>query len=177
MARGGKRIGAGRPTGTGIFGEETKPVRVPVSKVNLVREFLLRAGDSDAMEDKTPLYGSDVQAGYPSTGDDHVETQLNLHSYVVEKPETTFFVRAKGQSMINAGIFDGDLLVVDRSIPARNGHIVIAALDGELTVKRLDKTANKLQLLPENPTYNPIEVSAEQDCLIWGVVTNVVHKV
>lgn len=129
------------------------------------------------MEAKTPLYGSDVQAGYPSTGDDHVEAQLNLHSYVVDKPESTFFVRAKGQSMIDAGISDGDLLVVDRSIPARNDHIVIAALDGELTVKRLNRTETKLQLLPENPTFSPIDVGEEQDCHIWGVVTNVIHKV
>ena len=133
MARGGRRPGAGRPVGTGLFGEETKPVRVPVSKVDMVRSFLLRAGDSDAMDPKIPLYGSDVQAGTPSTGDDHIEAQMNLHTYVVDKPETTFFVRAKGQSMINAGISDGDLLVVDRSIPARNDHVVIAALDGELT--------------------------------------------
>ncbi|MDD9912713.1 MAG: translesion error-prone DNA polymerase V autoproteolytic subunit [Alphaproteobacteria bacterium] len=173
MTRGGKRTGAGRPTGTGQYGEETKPVRVPVSKVNAVKDFIKNETELPTL----PLYGSDVQAGGPTPADDYVENQINLHDYVVERPAETFFVRAKGQSMKNIGIGDGDLMVVDRSIAPRNGHVVIAAVDGDLTVKRLNKTTDCLELLPENEEFQPIRVSSEQHCHIWGVVTNVIHRV
>ena len=172
MTRGGKRSGAGRPTGTGQYGEQTKPVRVPVSKIDAVKEFILSESEAPTI----PLFGSDVQAGAPDLGDDYVEAHVNLHDYVVERPQATFFVRAKGQSMKNAGIGDGDLMVVDRDIQAKNGHIIVAAVDGELTVKRLHKTATSLQLLPENEDFEPIVVQQEQEFTVWGVVTNVIHR-
>ncbi len=171
---GGRRCGAGRPCGTGRFGEQTKPVRIPVSKIDAVKEFLQIGGGDDSPT--IPLYGCGVQAGLPDMADDHVENCINLHEYVVENPEKTFFVRAKGQSMKNVGIGDGDMMVVERSVKANDGNIVIASLDGELTVKRLHKTSTSLQLLPENEDFEPINVSQEQDLQILGVVTNVIHK-
>jgi DNA polymerase V len=174
MTKGGRRQGAGRPTGTGRYGEPTVPVRVPASQVGKVKEMLAAGGVADAAT--RPLYGGMVQAGLPAAADDHIEAELNLHNYLVTRPAETFFVRAQGQSMINAGIFDGDLLVVDRSIAPRHGLVVVAALDGELTVKRLEMAGQRLRLLPENPAYPPIEVGEEQNCHIWGVVTSVVHE-
>jgi DNA polymerase V len=173
MARGGKRGGAGRKTGTGQYGESTVVMRVPASRVQNIKDML---GKDEGMEPTAPLYGSFVRAGTPTAGDEHVEADINLHSYLVQAPDATFFVRAQGESMINAGINDGDLLVVDRSKPALNGAIVVAAVDGDLTVKRLDTRGETLRLLPENASFSPIIVGPENDCHIWGVVTSVVHE-
>ncbi|MFZ2620428.1 MAG: translesion error-prone DNA polymerase V autoproteolytic subunit [Alphaproteobacteria bacterium] len=177
MTRGGVRKGAGRPTGTGLFGEPTTPVRIPVSRIEDVRAFLLQdAPVGDAGQETLPLYGGTVQAGNPALAAESVEAHMNLHHYVVNNPKHTFFVRAKGQSMVNVGIDDGDLLIVDKSIAPRDGHIVVAAVGGGLTVKRLKKLAQGLQLLPENDAYQPINVTEDEGCQVWGVVTNVVHK-
>lgn len=124
-----------------------------------------------------PLYASRIQAGFPSPADDYIETALDLNQLLIKNPPATFFVRVSGDSMINAGIHDNDILIVDRSINPKNDAIVIAVLDGELTVKRLiiNKTGYILQ--PENPNYHPIVISSESDLTIWGVVTNVIHRV
>jgi DNA polymerase V len=123
-----------------------------------------------------PLYSSRVAAGFPTPADDLVETTLNLNDYLIKQPSAIFFVRAAGDSMQDVGIYDGDLLIVDRSIPAAHGKIVIAAIYGELTVKRLMRQGNKLYLMPENSEYKPIEVKEGGDMQVWGVVTNVIHK-
>ena len=123
-----------------------------------------------------PLYLSSVEAGFPSPADDFIDQSLNLHEHVVKNPPATFFVRASGESMRDAGIFSGDLLVVDRSITAKNKHIIIASLNGELTVKRIVTHKNKLCLEPENPDYPPLEVFDGASFEIWGVVTHVIHK-
>ncbi|ABK44606.1 SOS response UmuD protein, Serine peptidase, MEROPS family S24 [Magnetococcus marinus MC-1] len=123
-----------------------------------------------------PLAGSRVAAGFPSPADDFVEAQLDLNQHLVKHPAATFFVRVAGESMIEAGIHPGDILVVDRSLQPESGQIVIAVLDGELTVKRLEKRAGKLFLMPANRNFTPIEVGAEADLLIWGVVTSTVHQ-
>ncbi|MEG3640823.1 transcriptional repressor LexA [Magnetococcus sp. PR-3] len=123
-----------------------------------------------------PLAGSRVAAGFPSPADDFVEAQLDLNQHLVKHPAATFFVRVSGDSMIDAGIHPGDILVVDRALEAESGQIVIAVLDGELTVKRLEKRSNKLFLMPENRAYPPIEVTEEADLVIWGVVTSTVHQ-
>lgn len=164
-------MGAGRPKGTGKFGEPTVPVRVPVSLVQDVNLLVELKGRS------LPLYSSAVRAGMPTAADDHIEDRIDLHDYVVRHPQATFFVRVQGDSMINAGIHEGDILVVDRSLEAREGSIVIAVLDGELTVKRLKRKGNVVQLVPENDRYPVITVGAEQEFRIWGVVTTVVHSV
>jgi DNA polymerase V len=172
-AHGGPRKGAGRPKGQGKYGEPTKSVRIPVSKVEDVYAFL----KDDSHDYQLPLYGSTVRAGFPSPADDYIESKLDLNSYIVKHPAATFFVKASGDSMIDAGIRNGDMLVVDRSLEATHNRIVIAAIDGELTVKRLYRASGQVKLMPENPNYSPIDITEEQDLVIWGIVTHVVHQV
>lgn len=123
-----------------------------------------------------PLYLNPVSAGFPSPADDYIEERLDLHKYVVRNPAATFFLRARGESMINAGVHDGDLLVVDRSVEATHNRVVIAALDGELTVKRLVRRRGRVALAPENPDFAEIDITEREYVHIWGVVTYVVHK-
>lgn len=123
-----------------------------------------------------PLYTSLVPAGFPSPADDYLENPIDLNSYVSKNPSATYFVRVDGDSMINSGIFDGDLVAVDRAVEAKSGHVVIAAVNGELTIKRLIKQNETWYLSPNNPSYKPIEISEELDCVIWGVVTYVIHS-
>ena len=122
-----------------------------------------------------PLYSSKVSAGFPSPADDNLEKSLDLNSYLVKRPAATFFVRVNGDSMINAGINDNDILVVDRSIKPSHGKVIIAVLDGQMTVKRLYKRSGKVILMPENNLYKPIEINDETNMEIWGVVTSSVH--
>jgi len=123
-----------------------------------------------------PYFSTSVQAGFPSPADDFVDTKLDLNEYLVKHPSATFFVRVTGDSMTGVGIYDDDILIVDRSLEAHEGMIIIAALDGELTVKRLKKQNNAVILSPENEQYDPIVVSEESDFSVWGVVTAVIHK-
>ena len=117
-----------------------------------------------------PVYASRISAGFPSPADDHIEGKLDLNRHLVRRPAATFFIRAQGESMKDAGIFDGDLLVVDRGIAPRTGDIVIAVLHGELTVKRLAMTEAGSILSAENPAYPDIR-PGEAGCELWGVVT------
>lgn len=119
---------------------------------------------------KIPLFSSKVAAGLPSPAEDHIEETLDLNDYMVERPDTTFMLRVEGESMKDAGILPNDILVVDRSLKAKHNKIVIAALDGELTVKRLFHRGGLIKLLPENPAYPDIELEQESDLIIWGVV-------
>lgn len=171
MTRGGIRKGAGRPKGLGKFGVPTQPVRVPEAMVEQVLQF---AHDNQLY--RLPLFGSSVSAGFPSVADDHIESRLNLNELLIKHPAATFFVRVKGNSMINAGIHDGDILVVDKSLIPMVGKIVIAAIDGELTVKRLDKQGEQFFLKAENSQYKPIPISDLNETTIWGVVTTVLHS-
>lgn len=123
-----------------------------------------------------PLYLSHVQAGFPSPADDYLGQALDLNDLLVRHPEATFFVRVEGDSMVNAGIHHGDILVVDRSLTPTNNRIVIAVVFGELTVKRLIKEKDKLFLVAENPEYSPIEITAEMEMQIWGVASHVIHS-
>ncbi|MGB6976326.1 MAG: translesion error-prone DNA polymerase V autoproteolytic subunit [Gammaproteobacteria bacterium] len=126
---------------------------------------------------KLPLYGCKVAAGFPSPADDHLEGTLDLNEYLIHHPAATFFVRAKGHSMVNAGIHDNDILIVDRSLEPSSGRIVIAVINGELTVKRLIKKRNDALLLSENPDYPPLTLTPEADITLWGVVIHVIHPV
>lgn len=126
---------------------------------------------------EAPLYLESVSAGFPSPAGDYVQDFLDLQKLVVKNPAATFFLRVSGASMSGAGINDGDLLVVDRSRPAVSGRIVIAALEGELTVKRLKVRGDRVFLVPENPDYSETEITGSEDAAIWGVVTFVVHRV
>ena len=124
-----------------------------------------------------PLYQSHIRAGFPSPAEDYIEKTLDFNEYLVKHPAATFTVKVAGNSMTGAGIHNGDLLIVDRAITPAHNRIVIAVLDGELTVKRLVRQGPKLFLAAENPEYRPIEVSPESNFEIWGVVTNVIHRV
>lgn len=125
---------------------------------------------------RRPLFLSGVSAGFPSPADDYVEQKLDLNELLIRHPAATFFVRVAGDSMIGAGIHHDDILIVDRSLEANSGNIVIAIYDGDLTVKRLVCDKNAMQLKAENPGYPPLEVSEENNCEIWGVVTSVIHQ-
>ncbi len=124
---------------------------------------------------KLPIFLGRLPAGFPSPADDYLEGTLDLNRHLIKHPAATFFVRVTGDSMIGVGIHSGDLLVVDRSLEATDGHVIVAALDGELTVKRLSKQGQTIRLLPANPNYQPIAIQPQQDFEIWGVVTNVIH--
>ena len=124
-----------------------------------------------------PLFTGKVAAGFPSPADDYVEKTLDLNELLVQKPAATFFVRAQGESMLGAGIHPNDILVVDRSIEPVPGKIVICALNGELTVKRLERDHGQWRLKAENPAYADIVIHEELEMVIWGVVTNVIHPV
>jgi len=169
MVSGGKRTGAGRPCGSGKYQEATKAIRVPVSLVEKIAIYAASHGY------ELPLFGTKVSAGFPSPSDDYMERKLDLNEYLIKHPAATFFVRATGNSMIGAGIHPDDILVVDRSLEAKHGKIVIVAINGELTVKRLSKLDGKVSLMPENAEYPPIDLNENQDIHIWGVVTNVIH--
>ena len=184
---GGARTGAGRPKGSGKYREPTKAIRVPEGSITYIKEFLENYPnvttiasatshkvdstlDDNIVRLEIPLFSSTVAAGYPSQAEDHVEETLDLNEYMVQRPDSTFMLRVEGESMKNAGIMPDDILVVDRSLKAAHKKIVIAAIDGELTVKRLYHRGGLVKLLPENPAYPEIEIESEADLVIWGVV-------
>ncbi|MBE0469358.1 MAG: translesion error-prone DNA polymerase V autoproteolytic subunit [Methyloprofundus sp.] len=123
-----------------------------------------------------PLYTERVTAGFPSPAQDHIEQTLDLNELCISHPAATFFVRVEGESMTGAGIFPNDILVVDRSLTARHGDIVIANLEYEMTVKQLHLTPPPIRLLPCNAAYSPLIMSDDMVLEIFGVVTNVVRK-
>lgn len=149
-------------------------VHVPVHVQADVTDIRYPAGNPRPLP--LPLYGSRVSAGFPSPADDYLEDTLDLNEHLIAHPAATFMVRVSGDSMLGAGIHPGDILVVDRSLEATDGRIVIAVLDGELTVKRLSRRGKNVRLLPENPDYAPIIVRETQDFSVWGIVTSVIHK-
>lgn len=125
---------------------------------------------------KLPLFLEAVSAGFPSPAEDYLEGQMDLNEHLVKHPAATFFVRVSGDSMLEVGIRTGDLLVVDRAIQPADGQVVIAILNGELTVKRIRSERGKLLLVPENKAFKPIPVDPEASFEIWGVVTHVIHS-
>lgn len=196
-SRGGKRPGAGRKPGQGRYGEGTSVVRVPNSQIVSVNKFLEAyekrvAGTRKAAKklagqmmlplaeppaQRIPLYGYSISAGFPSPADDYIEDRLDLNQLLVSNQPATFFLRVKGDSMINAGIHDGDIIVVDRSVQPVDRSVVVAVVDGELTVKRLIMRSGTAELHAENPKYAPIRFQDGQELIIWGVVTSAVHQV
>jgi DNA polymerase V len=117
-----------------------------------------------------------VPAGFPSPADDYIEQTLDLNEFLIRHPAATFFVRVRGHSMINVGIFNNDLLVVDRSLEPCDGRVVLAVVNGEFTVKRLQKNRQGTFLHPENPAFSSIEIKPDTDFEIWGVVAHVIHS-
>lgn len=122
------------------------------------------------------FFDGKVPAGFPSPAADYEEDMLDLNKHLIRHPAATFFVRAIGDSMIGAGIHCGDLLVVDRSLEARDKRVVIAAINGELTVKRIRIRNKKITLVPENESYSAQEVGGNEEFEVWGVVTSVIHE-
>ena len=184
---GGARIGAGRPAGSGKYKEPTKAIRVPEGSIRYIKDFLESYPNvsqvgvakttihnsidtNNVARLEIPLFSSTVAAGYPSPAEDHIEDTVDLNEYMVQRPDSTFMLRVEGESMKNAGIMPNDILVVDRSLKAQHKKIVIAAIDGELTVKRLYHNNGTIKLVAENPTYPDIELESETDLVIWGVV-------
>lgn len=200
--RGGARPGAGRPSGSGRIdtSEPLSQIRIPTADKAAVIDFVSQRQARRKVEGLSPaqlascypgqilmppsvaallsipLYSTGVRAGLPCPADDYVEDVLDLNSYLISDAPVTFLVRAKGESMIGAHIFDGDIMVVDKGRTPVNGDIVVAALDGEFTVKRLQRHGGKIILKAENPVYPDIVPTYEQEMVIWGVVTGCVRK-
>ncbi len=125
---------------------------------------------------KQPLFSWAVPAGFPSPADDYVESCIDLNERLVQNKEATFFLRVQGDSMTDLGILDGDLLIIDRSLPVVDGNIVIAAIDGEFTVKQLVHQKNGYVLKAANPAYSDIIIDPEENLEVWGVVRWAIHK-
>jgi DNA polymerase V len=124
-----------------------------------------------------PLFESVVSAGFPSMAEDYVDRALDLNELLIQHPAATFFVRVSGDSMIGAGIFADDILIVDRAVTPVSNKIVIARINDELTVKRFVKKSDSVILYPENPAYKPLVITPDMDFEVWGVVTCVIHRV
>ena len=120
------------------------------------------------------LVENGISAGFPSPADDFKEIRISLDNELVKNKEATFYAKVSGDSMIGAGLDDGDLLVIDRSLSPENGKIAICFIDGEFTVKRIIKRKNKIYLKPENKNYKPIEINEESELVVWGIVTYII---
>ncbi len=172
MVSGGKRKGAGRPVGTGKFKVPTKIVRIPKNMESQIFQFIQNGGQT------VRYFSATVQAGYATAlAEDVQDDNINLHNYLIDDDAATFVVTASGESMVNAGIFDGDLLVVKSTDKARDGDIVVADINGEFTVKRLYHKKGMPILQPENPDFKVITIRPNDEMKIHGVVTYCVHRV
>ncbi|GAO36709.1 DNA polymerase V [Sulfuricella sp. T08] len=186
---GGPRPGAGRKPAS----EPTVTIRVPVSHKETLVALVQRMKTSppvripDWLEmlplaEQTPprtipLMSHSVRAGFPSPADDYVEKRIDLNEELIQHREATFFLRVRGHSMVGAGIDDGDELIVDRAIKPEHGRIVVAAVDGELTVKRFYQRGGAVKLVAESPEFPDIELKDGQEMVIWGVVTKIIKSV
>ena len=189
---GGARPNSGPAKGFGRYGEPTKPIRIPESCVSGVKKMLDNVADfhlrfkscgleimapvENPKNLERPLFSSTVPAGFPSPADDYIEKQLDLNEYFVDHPSATFYVRVTGDSMSGVGIYSGDIVVVDRSLNPVSGKIVIAVVNNELTVKRLYRNGEKIELRPENPDFPVISFTDDMELIVWGVVAGVVRK-
>ncbi|RAS14972.1 SOS response UmuD protein [Microvirgula sp. AG722] len=199
---GGKRDGAGRPAGSGRIdtSEPLTQTRIPVADKEAVIDFVIQRQArrlartpspaelarrnpgtvmlpaADAPRIGVPLFGSGVRAGFPSPADDYVDVVLDLNSYMVDDAPSTFMVRANGDSMTGAHIFNNDVLVVDKGRSPSSGDIVVASVEGEFTVKRLQMDRGRPVLRAENPAYPDIVPTYDQEMVIWGVVTGSLRK-
>ena len=117
-----------------------------------------------------------ISAGFPSPAEDFTELSISLDKHLIQNPVATFMAYANGNSMVQAGIHHGDILIIDRSLDARNNDIIIAVLNGEFTVKQLSIVKDTFFLIPQNPQYLPMKISDDMDFEIWGVVTYSIHK-
>ena len=123
-----------------------------------------------------PLVSSAISAGFPSPASDFIDLKIDLNKHLIQHPSATFFARVKGDSMKDEGIFDGDLLVIDKSIEPSNGKIAVCFIDGEFTVKKIKLENGFCWLVPANEKYQPIKVTSENELMIWGIVTHVIKS-
>lgn len=123
------------------------------------------------------LVENGISAGFPSPADDFLDASIDLNKALIKNKDATFYGRVKGDSMINGGLSDGDLLIIDKSLEPKNGKIAVCFIDGEFTVKRIKLEKNFIWLMPENKKYQPIKVTSDNDFVIWGIVTNVIKAV
>jgi len=127
-------------------------------------------------EDFQPIIDGYVAAGFPSPAGDYIDNELNLKTLLVHNESSTFYVQVVGNSMVDANIFDGDILVVDKSLSPSNKSILVCFIDGEFTVKKVSKIGKDFFLIPANPEFKPIKIEESSDFRLWGVVTFVIHK-
>jgi len=123
-----------------------------------------------------PFVDDGISAGFPSPALDFIDLTIDLNKHLIKHPSATFYGRVKGVSLKNAGISDGDLLIIDRSLEPVNGKIAVCYIDGEFTAKRIQLSKNEILLIPENEDYQPIKVTEENNFLIWGIVTHVIKS-
>ena len=142
-----------------------------MKKKNTINFFTPSHGKLEAI-----LINAGISAGFPSPAGDFKQERISLDKELIKNKEATFFARVSGESMINAGLEDGDLIVIDRSLEPTNNKIAVCFIDGEFTVKRLQVKKNKIWLKPENTNYKAIEVKEDNELIIWGIVTNVIKK-
>jgi DNA polymerase V len=132
-------------------------------------------GSLDGKSDlQLPILLQSIDAGFPSPADDHIEKSLNINDHLITHPQATFLMRVRGDSMEGAGIHEGDIVIIDCTIEPVHGKIVVAEIDGDLTLKRLYRINGTIKLLPENPKFKEIEIKNESELKIWGVVKNVI---
>lgn len=127
-------------------------------------------------EIQLPLAQQGISAGFPSPADDFLDLSIDLNKELIKHPYATFYGRVSGDSMVGAGLDDGDLLVIDKSLEPRDGKIAVCFVDGEFTVKRIRIAADAIWLMPENDKYKPLKVTEDNEFVIWGMVTSVIKK-
>ena len=123
-----------------------------------------------------PFVTNGISAGFPSPADDFLDINIDLNKHLIKNPSTTFYGKVRGDSMINAGMHDGDLLIIDKSLEPKDNKIAVCFIDGEFTVKRIKIEKDTIWLIAENPNYKPIKVTEDNDFVIWGIVTNVIKS-
>ena len=146
-----------------------------LNRIHVSKEFSFYSVGKKTID--VPFYQSNVPAGFPSPAENFMDLDLSLQDYLVQNPSATFCVRVTGDSMKNAGISSGDVMIIDRALEPKNNTIVLAVLDGEFTVKRIQKKADELFLKPENKDFKAIQITEEMNFQVWGVVTHIIHKV
>ena len=142
----------------------------------MLSKIVIYSNQPKSLKTLIPLVWSKIRAGFPSPAEDYVESGLDLNEFLIKRPSSTFIVRVEGHSMNGAGIFHGDHLIVDRSIEASHGNIILAVVNGEFTVKRMLKNADGISLMAENQHYSTIQIKSGMEFEVWGVVTSVLHK-
>ncbi|MEW5845018.1 MAG: translesion error-prone DNA polymerase V autoproteolytic subunit [Bacteroidota bacterium] len=131
---------------------------------------------ADTTSDLSLPLAEGIKAGFPSPAQDYIDLAFDLNKELVKNPSSTFYGRVRGDSMVDEGINDGDILVIDKSLPPADGRKAVCYIDGEFTLKTIRVKKDGIYLMPANPAYKPIKVTDENDFVVWGIVTYVIHK-